>query len=86
MSAAPRRRYPVERKVKAATAGALIAVFITAWIIRAVPPLAGMADEIQAAIEGLIGAAVAWGSGYAAHHTPRPEPPPESYRPPHPLR
>lgn len=63
---------PIETKVKAATAAAAIAAFITGWIVLKVPALAGLNDAIEAVLLGVVTAIFTAVAGWWAKHTPRP--------------
>ena len=62
---------PVEKKVQAVGWASLVAGFVVAWVVVKVPALAGLADPLQAAIVGVLTAAVAAAAGWLARHTPR---------------
>lgn len=64
---------PVETKVKAAGSAALVAGWLTTYIVTAVPALAGLEPILQAVLVSVATAATASLAGWLARHTPRAE-------------
>ncbi len=63
---------PVETKVKAAGWTALVAGFVVAYVVGAVPALSGLADLFQSLIIAALSSGAAAVAGWLASHTPRP--------------
>lgn len=63
-------RYPVARKVTAASTATLITAFIVGWILQAFPNMNGLAEILTSIVGAIVTAAVAFASGWLTKHSP----------------
>jgi hypothetical protein len=64
---------PVEKKVTAAGATALITAWLMTYVLQAVPALAALNDVLAAAIGAVVTAGLTWVVAFWTKHTFRPD-------------
>ncbi|MEV5574205.1 hypothetical protein AB0L06_29580 [Spirillospora sp. NPDC052269] len=62
---------PVESKVTAASAAALIAAAVVGYLVVKLPGLSGLADPLQALVTAVITAALTFAAGWLGKHALR---------------
>jgi hypothetical protein len=64
---------PVEKKVTAAGAAALVTAFAMTFVLKAVPALSALNDVIEAAILAVVTSGITWFVAFWTKHTARPD-------------